>query len=446
MRRILGDRPWQKQCEILEAVRDNPRVAVRSCHGAGKSWIAARVALWFLYSFPYSIVLTTAPTFRQVKKVLWQEIRKAYFAATMPLGGTPLQTELAIKDGWYAFGFTADNPEAAQGIHAESGSILAILDEASGVPPEIWIAVESCLASIHARELSIGNPTDPTGEFANRFTDKTVCKIKVSAFDTPNLRAGKVVQTGLVTKQWVEDKRRRWGETSPLYISRVLGDFPEAASDTLIPLSWIEAAQERTLKPKGPTVLGVDVARYGGDETVVCECKGPVARVTHAAFKQDTMATTGAVVQAARDAKPRAIGVDVVGIGAGVYDRLKEQTEFRKLVWEAQAGGKSRDPDQFLNLRAQWFWDMREKFELGEIDIDPNDGELAAQVSALRYKVDSKGRILIESKDDMKKRGLPSPDRADALAIALGTPSRRMAKMRLDLRVDVGYQPDKYKV
>jgi hypothetical protein len=417
VREILGDEPWQKQIEILEAVRDHERVAVASCHGAGKSWVAARIALWFLFSHPGSIVATTAPTFRQVRNVLWQEIRWAYRRARVPLGGNLLQTELRLDDRWFAFGFATDDPDRFQGLHAEH--LLVVVDEAAGIDEEIWTAIEGVLTSAHVRLLAIGNPSGPSGRFYDLFRTPGVAKIHISAFDTPNLQAGGIVIPGLITPDWVEDKRQRWGEGSPLYQSRVLGRFPEASADALIPLSWVQAAQERSLEPGGPVVLGVDVARFGTDETVIYVRRGPVARLVHAGAQEDTMQTTGRVVRALAETGATRAQVDAVGIGAGVVDRLREMG---KPVVEMQASEAASDPERFANRRAEWYWALRERFEAGEIDLDPADEVLAAQLTAIKYRIDSRGRIVIESKDEMKRRGLPSPDRADALALAWAAP------------------------
>ena len=421
VREILGHEPWEKQVEIIESVRDYPRTAVRSCHGAGKSFIAADLVLWFLSSHADSRVLTTAPTFRQVEKVLWPSIRKAYKKARYPLGGRLLSMEIRIDEGWFAFGFSTDDPDAFQGHHADH--ILVIFDEASGIPPGIWTAADGVLSSEHARLLSIGNPTDPISKFADEFTLPGTSKIAISAFDTPNLTAGKVIMPGLVTPAWVEDKRKRWGEQSPLWLARVLGQFPDASPDTLIPLRWIEAAQERELKPEGDNELGVDVARYGNDRSVIIHRRGSVARTIARLEKQGTMETTGHVVLALRKTKAVTAKVDVIGIGAGVVDRL---IELHEPVESVNVGEKAFDEEKFSNRRAEVFWELRERFERGDIDLDPADEDLAAQLAALKWKVDSAGRIKVESKDDMRKRlaaegsdrNWQSPDDADALALA----------------------------
>lgn len=428
---VLGAAPWAKQAEILEAVWRHPRVAVRSCHGAGKSWSAARVVLTFLCAWPDSIVVTTAPTDRQVRKILWQELHKAYRAGKVRIGGELLQTELRFRPGWYAFGFATDVPDNFQGLHAKR--LLAVVDEAAGVEPPIWDAVEGILTSQDAHLLAIGNPTDPAGPFARLFKDADVHKVHISAFDTPNLTAfgiteadvaagtweakvaGPLPYPALVTPVWVADKYRRWGPTSPMYQARVKGDFPDVGEDTVIPLSWVEAAQARTLEPIKPGELGVDVARFGTDKTVIVHRCGPVARILSVTSKEDTMETTGRVVAALGKTSATVAKVDVIGVGAGVVDRL---VELGKPVAAMNSAEAAADPERFINRRAEWYWGLREMFERGEIDLDGDD-ELAAQLSSLKYKFTSRGQIQIEPKESLKKRGLSSPDLADALMLAM---------------------------
>jgi hypothetical protein len=194
----------------------------------------------------------------------------------------------------------------------------------------------------------------------------------------------------------------------------VLGDFPEIGEDILITPSMIRAAQERELKPGPWSVLGVDVARYGSDRTTFCLRRGPVARIVGDYAKQSTTETTGRVVAARREHRVDQIRVDGVGVGAGVVDQLLEQGHD---VLDMQSGAAAADSEHFLNARAEWWWAVREWFEANDIDIDPDDEDLAAQLGTIRYRYTSRGQIVIESKDDMRKRGLPSPDRADALML-----------------------------
>jgi len=438
VRECLGDEPWQKQIEILEAVRDNGRVAVRSGHGIGKSWIAARVALWYLFAFPGSIVMTTAPTDRQVEKVLWAELRKAYHGAKIALGGTCLLKRLDLEDRWFALGFATDDPDALQGIHAEH--LLAVVDEASGIDPALWPAIEGLLSSASCRLLMIGNPTEPSGDFAREFKSAATKKLHVSVFDTPNftrfgvtlddirsrtwaekVNGSRLPIPALVTPAWVADKHQRWGESSPLWDARVVGQFPQQGSDTLISLAWIEAAQARDLPEGDPSELGVDVARFGDDETVIAHRRGPRVRLISVTSKEDTMETTGRVVAATRDQGVSAIKVDDVALGGGVTDRLRELGYPVVPVNVGEGASEptmSGDPERYANKRAELWWAVRERFRSGAIDIDPEDEELAAQLASLKYKYTSRGQIQIERKEDAKKRGISSPDRADALMYA----------------------------
>lgn len=425
MREVLKGDPWQKQVDILESVRDNRQTAVRSCHGAGKSWTAGAAALWFLYAFPQSLVITTAPTDRQVRQILWQEIRTMHRRAggrrTLPVGGVgrPLTKQLDVAEGWRAFGFSTRIPDNLQGLHAEH--ILVIVDEAAGVLAEIWDAISALLTSGHSRMLAIGNPTDTGGEFYKLFKDPGAAKIKIGYEDTPNFQDTDddgqyaIVNPSLITPAWVEERRRKWGEDSPMFQARVLGNFPTASSDALIPLTLIEAAQERSLTPAEPVELGVDVARYGSDTTVQALRRGPVLRLVSVTAKEDTMETTGRVATTIRAEQPSAVKVDSDGLGAGVTDRLRE-LGFE--VIEIHGGSAAMEPERFANARAEWYWGLRERFVSGDIDVEADDDDLANQLASLKYKVDSRGRIQIESKDEMKRRGLSSPDRADAACYA----------------------------
>lgn len=447
IRNFLGANPWPKQCEILDALKTHKHVAVRSCHGAGKSWLASRACLWYLYAHQPVRVITTAPTDRQVRGILWKEAAIAFKNATVALAGRMLSQELHIDADRFALGFTTTAGESGaskfQGWHAQY--LLAVVDEASGVSPDIYKELEGILSSDDARLLEIGNPTNPVGDFAKAFKSPDVFKVKISAFDTPNFTTYRITQediendawrekiTGdlpypeLVTPEWVARVWAKCGKSKdhPYYRSRVLADFPEAGEDTLIPLYMVEAAQNRTIAPyPKPHLISVDVARYGSDMTVIMHRKGAVVRTLHRIARGDTMETAGLVHRALKDSGAEHAVVDVVGIGAGVVDRLRELGD---RVVEASAGSSPQDKDRFVNARAEWYWNLREDFEKGEIDIDTMDEALLEQLPEIKWKIDSKGRIMIESKDDMKKRGMPSPDDADAAAmtrcLGLGTPA-----------------------
>jgi hypothetical protein len=418
----LGVHFWSKQREIADSVVAHRRTAVRSCHGAGKSMSAATISAWWIDTHPHgeAIVVTTAPTYKQVHAVLWEEIRSAHRKGHLP--GTILQNDdWKIGDILVGLGRKpADNDQYGfQGIHRRY--VLVILDEACGIPESLWTAVEAITTNADCRILAIGNPDDPGTEFGK------VCSpgsgwnvIGISSFDTPNL-SGEIVPDNirplLPDPGWVEDARKRWGAESPAYLSKVLGQFPESSEDTLIPARYITAAQGRDLSTIGlPGFMGVDVARFGTDRTVLTLAHGGRVRVIESRGKQSTTETTGRVIHAAAEHDVTQIRVDGVGVGGGVVDQLAEQGH---PVLDMQAGAGATDPAMFKNARAEWHWGLRQLFEQGGVDLDPDDDELAAQLGALRYKYTSRGQIVIESKDDMRKRGMPSPDRADAVMLVL---------------------------
>lgn len=416
----LGVFLWSKQREIAEAVVVHRRVAVKASHDVGKSHLAGVLACWWLSTRPVgdAFVASTAPSYPQVHAILWEEIRKQHKRGA-------LAGEVGQSDEWKIGGTLvgygrkpADRDEHGfQGIHRRY--VLGILDESCGVPAQLFTAMEAITTNDNCRILAIGNPDDPSTEFAN------VCKpgsgwhvIRIDGRESPNFTDEKIpesIRPLLLSPDWVEDKKKRWGESSPLFVSKVTGDFPEISDDTLIPPSWITAAQERTLEPEGTTRLSVDVARFGADRTVLGLAVGPVFRVVADHGKEDTMTTVGRVVHGIRTHNVDDVRVEGVGVGAGVVDRL---VELGVDVDDMQPGAQASDPEKFANARAEWWWGIRERFEQGAEDIDPDDMDLAAQLGSIKYKFTSRGQILIESKDDMKKRGLPSPDRADTLMLA----------------------------
>lgn len=442
---FLGSKPWSKQKEICQAVKKHKHVAVRSCHGAGKDWIAARIVLWFVFAHKPVRVISTGPTDRQVKGILWKEVNIAFKGAKADLAGKPLTQEFHLSEDRFALGFTTSKSATTgetggskfSGWHARH--MLVVVDEASGVEKDVYTELSGVLSSENAHLLEIGNPTNPTGEFASAFKQPGVHKIKISAFDTPNFTEFGITQediendtwkekiTGplpypeLITPQWVAERFKKWGLKNPLYQSRVLAEFPSAGVDTLIPLYRIEEAHKRELQPVGENVLGVDPARYGSNMMVIAHRKGQVIRIIERIPKCSITEAAGYVIKALRDTKAEKAAIDTVGLGAGVYDSLREQGY---PVIEAVAGANALNKDDFSNARAEWYGLLRDDCESGNIDLDESDEDLTAQLSDIKWKPDSKGRLVIESKEDMMKRGVASPDDADAAAMTYcrGTP------------------------
>lgn len=425
-REVLRFDPWSKQREILEAVRDHDRVAVRSANAVGKTSIASRAVLWWLGGGPGSIALTTAPTDRQVKRLLWKELRQGYYASSGFFGGELFDTRLHLADGWEALGLSTEDAESFSGWHDER--VLVVVDEASGVEDEIFEAIEGVLAGGHAKLLLISNPTQTSGQFFDAFhRERALWKtIAISAFDTPAFtgeRVSEAVSRRLVTREWVEEKRAKWGEASPLFEVRVLGSFASSSDDTVCSIAAVEAAQRRRCPAGEPAVVACDVARFGSDETVIAVRRGNRVRIARAYAGRDLMQTVGAIVRARRALAAEGVGdafiatvVDDVGVGGGVTDRLRE---LGVPVSGFSGGAAARVAADYPNRRSEAWFAFAER--LPELDLD-GDERLAADLLAPRYSLDSRGRRVVEAKSETKKRLGRSPDRADAVLMAFQAP------------------------
>lgn len=419
----LGDDLWEKQAEIAEAVRDHRRTAVKSCHGSGKSFLAARIVLWFLHAYPGSIVLTTAPTFNQVANILWRNVGAAAQGTKKPLLGRPLTTRYEIAPDWYGLGFKAEDTKSDrfQGFHAEHA--MVVIDEGAGVAETVYEALDAVMTSEAARMLIIGNPTTPAGTFYDAFHSARGLyhTITIAAADTPNIRDGRTVRPYLITQQWIDDAIAKHGEDSPYVEARVHARFPQLGDNNLIPLAWIEAANARTSnEPTGELQAGLDVARFGGDMNALCIRHGVTVVHESSWSGLDTMQTVGKVKHILADFPPiEKMKVDVIGVGAGVADRLREDGY---PVVDVNVAAASRTPDEFANLRHELWWSLRERFRDGEV-VGPIDDATMGQLSSVRYTYDSKhSRPVVESKQEMKKRGLRSPDQAEAMMLAFTNP------------------------
>ena len=444
---VLGVEPWGKQRDILSAIAHNRKVAVRSCNGAGKTFTAAVAVLWWLMSYDNAIVITTAPSERQVKELLWREIRQLYMPRRDTIGGKLTRTRLDFASNRYAYGFSTNTEDRFQGFH--SGNILVIVDEASGVDEFIYYAISGILTTQNAKLLLIGNPHGLAGTFYDAFhkNRKGYHTVHISAFDTPafteaGITANNIadmeypdpvdeetaddeqphptphkIPLGLSTPLWALSTFNEYGPQSSVFQTRVLGDFPSQANDTLIALRDIESAVKRphVVQPDDKPIVGLDIARFGDDKTVIIVRHG--MRVLHIEElrKSDLVNTTGRVITVADEFKVRHVMIDEVGIGAGVLDTLKQDKKF--ITTGINGGSRSDDPNKYGNLRAQIFDGLRQRFADGDISI-PNDPELISQLASLTYRYNARGQLLLESKEIIKGHGRQSPDKADALAYA----------------------------
>ncbi len=436
----LGVELWGMQKEIVCSVRDNRKTTVRSCHGSGKTFTLARTALWFLSAFVPSIVINTAPTYRQVANQFWREFRKAHGSAKIPLGGELKKTEFNIDADWFALGVSTretagdDVADKFQGFHGKH--ILIIVDEASGVAESIMEAIDGALSGGDVvRLVYIGNPTRLTGTFADSFTDPNFNKFHISAFDTPNfilnniksisdlteknVKKAKTYIAGLATPEWAFNMLKKYGKDSDVWRVRVEGNFPSKESDTLISIQAVESAMNEEREEYGEEhILGVDVARYGEDYTTFVARTGNYVCIMDKYQGKDTMETAGLIKQYLIDNPEAHVHIDSIGVGGGVVDRLKEQDDIADRVHGINTALPAKDKEKYVNTRAEGWDDAKEWLKTGILERSEDWLQLAQP----RYKFQSNGKMQIESKEDMKKRRVKSPDIADALVLTLIRP------------------------
>lgn len=417
---ILGTPLWDKQREIDEKIWNNRRVSVRSCNGAGKTFFIPRLALRYLITHKNAIVINTAPTWRQIEGQYWKHFRQAWQDAKVYIGGELYKTQFNYKEDWFAMGVASNVQNVAnfQGWHGDN--VLVIFDEASGIPPIIWEAVEGLISGgANSKLVAIGNPNSNSGPFYDTFTDPEYKQVHISAFDIPNVKEGREVIRGLSNKGWVEEMRRKYGEDSDIWRVRVLGEPPLAESDSLVPLNLITDAIGADREEYGTDeIIGLDVARFGNDKSAFVYRKGNKAEILEVIDKNNTMELAGRAKQYLNKYKNAKIYIDIIGNGAGVYDRLKEQPDVASRVYGVASSGKPNSSD-YINIRAESWSNIKEW--LRDAILIPNDDWL--QIAKPKYKITSNGKIQLESKEDMKKKGVSSPDVGDALALTLSRPT-----------------------
>jgi hypothetical protein len=420
---VLHGEPWSRQQEIAEAVRESPLTVVRSCNGAGKDWLAARLALWWVYARG-GLALVTGPTERQVREVVMGEVARA-FTRAKDLPGDLYQMALRLGRDQRAgiLSFTSTEASKLTGFHAPR--VLAILTEAQGVEPFAWEGLLACATGSEDRVLAVGNPLIPSGKFFEVSRSEGWKGIRIPATDHPNLLEGREVIPGGVTLEFVERMAAEYGDESGVYRARVAGEFPDESEDALCARSWIDAAVQRWESGEldgrarlEPTVLSLDPARFGPDASVLVVMQGPVVREIVSWTKKGLNETTGRLLTKLDEVESAIIVVDEPGLGGGVIDRLEEQG----VAVNAYNGGRRPEflpnPNRFLNLRAAAYWMLRQRLEDGELALPPDD-RLADELTTIRWRVNSSGQIALEPKDRVRERLGRSPDAADALAAAV---------------------------
>ena len=400
------------QQEFLTATVEHDRIVRRSGHGVSKTFDASIVTLHRLYTRE-AIVITTAPTWDQVELVLWKEIAKQHRNAKKSLPGTLLNTRINLGDR-YAVGRSTNEPERFQGFH--DVEVVVIEDESPGIKATIHDAIEGTMTA-GGLWLKQGNPLEAIGPFYNASHDPDWYSMHMSSWDHPNVVQDKIIIPGAVTRKWCEDRLRRWGENNPVYQSRVLGEFPTSAIDQLISLQDVEAALLRDTLPTGDPEIWCDPAWRGDDRTVYWLKRGLHIKKIFDFPGYDATETEGYAVKFRKQYNAVAIGIDADGVGGPIADSLAEAGE---TVIYYRGSEKAFDSESYSNKRAEAWCSLAENtIKYINIEMDDEYDDLKAQfMSTKKKKLNSAGQIVLNSKDDMRKMGIRSPDDADVIVMA----------------------------
>jgi hypothetical protein len=426
VRDIIKAEPTPQQLEALEAVRDGTHVSIKSGHGTGKTTFLSWIILWFLYTRHNARVPCTAPTEAQLKDVLWAELSiwhqgmDEFFRKKFVITSDHVY-HVDYQKSWFAVARTArsEKPEALQGFHG--GELLFIIDEATGVAEEVFTVVRGALTEEHNNCVMCSNPTRTQGFFYNSHTlwegEPWKC-LTFSGIDSPR-----------VSDRYVNEIAVEFGEDSDVFRVRVLGEFPIESDFVLIPKDWVMAAIDRKISYKKRLgkqqfdAAGVDIARYGDNKTVFVMIRHATVVGILQYSKQNTMYTAERIIKLAELMNAKNIKVDEIGIGGGVIDRCYDRGV---PVTGIDVSKAATDKEKFVNKRAEYFWHLRERFEDGSISLAPlksqlNKQELVKlieQICSIRYEYNPTGKILIWSKEKMRREKIKSPDMADALMLA----------------------------
>jgi len=417
---VLGATPYPYQAEFLNALATGERkMSVRSGHGTGKSTTASWAMLWFvLLRFPNKVVVT-APTSGQLFDALFAELKRwinelpDQLKVLLTVKADRVELTAASSEAFISARTSrAETPEALAGVH--SANVLLVVDEASGVPEKVFEAAAGSMSGHAATTILMSNPTRSSGTFFESQTRMA------SSWWT---RRWSCVDSPLVSEEFVDEMRARYGEESNAFRIRVLGEFPMADDDTIIPFHLADSAIKRDIQitPDTKPIWGLDVARFGADKTALCKRYGNVVTEISSWQGLDLMQTVGRVMAEyeglSPSMRPSEILVDSIGVGGGVVDRLRELgAPVRGInVGEAPAMGGT-----YMNLRAELWFKTKGWLEDRSCKI-PNDDQLLAELTSIRYAFTPSGKMKAESKDDMRKRGLKSPDLADALCLTMAS-------------------------
>ena len=421
VRDILRAEPDEWQARVMmEVAKGSRRISVRAGHGVGKSTFVAWLAIWHMVTkYPQKTVMT-APTAGQLFDALFAEIKlwinrlpapiRALFEMTsekVTLKAAPEASFISARTS------SADRPEALAGIHSDN--VLILVDEASAVPEPVYESAAGSMSGHAACTILIGNPTRNSGLFfkTHHALASEWKTFHVSCLDSPR-----------VARDFVKQIADTYGPESNAYRVRVLGEFALREDDTLIPAELVDSAMDRDLAAdvKEPVVYGLDVARFGDDRSVLCKRRGNVVMEFKVWQGLDLMQLTGAIVNEAKIDEPAEICVDSIGLGSGVADRLRE---LGHVVRDVNVSESSAMNPQAAKLRDELWLSVKEWLAARACKL-PRMDELRQELVAPTYTFTSNGRIKVEGKQEMKRRGMRSPDLADSLCITFASIASRV--------------------
>lgn len=407
-------------------------IAIRSCHNVGKSTVLAIIALWFLLTRYRCKVVMTAPSAGQLFDALYAETKSALkrcpqeIQDSFEVKADRIELKAAPEDVFLTVRTSSkDRPEALQGIHSDN--VLLIADEGSGIHDEVFKASSGSTAGVNCTLVIAGNPTRLLGRFARAFNDREYKylykRYHVSKHKDESIPDGTIhYVSNRITDEYENDIIKEHGADSDEYAIRILGDFPGGDKDAYIPASLVVAAMQRDIAvpPRAKKIWTVDPARYGSDKTAKSERVGPVTTSTVSRSKLNTMQVVG-WIKAEYDElppseRPVEILVDVIGLGAGIVDRLEELELPVRAVNVAES--PSNPQLKCMRLRDEIYKRLKDELIAGTTKL-PEDDELLKDLTCFGYSYSSDGRLKIESKEELRKRGEPSPDKGDA--VAMGT-------------------------
>jgi hypothetical protein len=427
VKHIIGANPKPNQLQLLEDFDKHNFICIRSGINTGKSASESWLILHYMATRPESKTLCTSPSKDQLYNVLWSELNM-WHKRMHPLFRDMFiwqKTHFVHKDHphWFATARTAtkDNPGSLAGIHARY--VMRIIDEAPSVFDGAFEYIEGATGTEETKELMCGNPTHLTGTFYDAFHASSSAYHLIHWNCLDNLES----KGGMVPDRVVERIAKKYGTESNMYKIRVLGDFPDRDGDSYIPFEWVQDALQRDIPDQRDygKVFGCDIARYGSDDTVIAIRQGDMFHPYHVLKNKSTMETAGYIAKLANEQKPVALFIDVIGIGAGVFDRLEELGY--PVIPVNVAESPALDDRRYHRLRDELWGNMRDWLESRRGRLwDNADNELLGQLTTPRYQIlNSSGKVRIETKDEMKKRlgaDGASPNIADAHNLTFAQP------------------------